>query len=269
MIGIIANPSSGKDMGASCIITLGGDGTNRAVAKSCGDIPLIPISTGTNNVFPMMLEGTIAGMAAVVAEKDYKKKYLKVNRCKKLNIYKNNELVDIALIDAVVTNDLFVGARALYDPNSLRELLVTVAKPTCLGMSAIAGSVNPIDEDEPYGLYVEMGQSGQLKTWVPMAPGMMSSIKLSSYRRINLGEKVKIKSLEGMVALDGEREVSFSKNDKIEIELSPLGPNVIDIHETLKAASEDGFFIEEGQGLYKYFNKIGGINHESIKGRFN
>jgi len=77
-----------KDMGASCIITLGGDGTNRSVAKSCGDIPLIPVSTGTNNVFPLMLEGTMAGMAAVVAERDYKGQYLKVNRRKKLNIYK-------------------------------------------------------------------------------------------------------------------------------------------------------------------------------------
>src|SRR5881275_3226428 len=52
------------EMGAGCIITLGGDGTNRAVAKGCGTVPLIPISTGTNNVFPAFLEGTIAGMPA-------------------------------------------------------------------------------------------------------------------------------------------------------------------------------------------------------------
>ena len=39
------------EMGAGCIITLGGDGTNRAVARGCGTVPLIPISTGTNNVF--------------------------------------------------------------------------------------------------------------------------------------------------------------------------------------------------------------------------
>src|SRR2546427_6480247 len=51
-------------IGAGCIITLGGDGTNRAVARGCGTVPLVPISTGTNNVFPAFLEGTIAGMAA-------------------------------------------------------------------------------------------------------------------------------------------------------------------------------------------------------------
>ena len=52
------------EMGAGCIITLGGDGTNRVVAKGCGTVPLVPISTGTNNVFPTFLEGTVAGMAA-------------------------------------------------------------------------------------------------------------------------------------------------------------------------------------------------------------
>ncbi|RLC66910.1 MAG: ATP-NAD kinase, partial [Chloroflexi bacterium] len=51
-----------RDVG--CILTLGGDGTNRAVAKSCGRVPIVAVSTGTNNVFPGMLESTVAGMAA-------------------------------------------------------------------------------------------------------------------------------------------------------------------------------------------------------------
>ena len=45
-----------REMQVGCIITLGGDGTNRAVAKGCGKIPILPISTGTNNVFPYMIE---------------------------------------------------------------------------------------------------------------------------------------------------------------------------------------------------------------------
>ena len=53
-----------SELGVGCLITLGGDGTNRVVAKTCGDIPLVPISCGTNNVFPYMVEGTVAGLAA-------------------------------------------------------------------------------------------------------------------------------------------------------------------------------------------------------------
>ena len=43
------------ESGVGCIITLGGDGTNRAVAKGCSSIPLVAVSTGTNNVFPSMI----------------------------------------------------------------------------------------------------------------------------------------------------------------------------------------------------------------------
>ena len=53
-----------RDRGVGCVITLGGDGTNRAVAKDLAEVPILPISTGTNNVFPSMIEGTVAGMAA-------------------------------------------------------------------------------------------------------------------------------------------------------------------------------------------------------------
>ena len=46
------------ELGVGCIVTLGGDGTNRDVVKSNQAIPLVPLSTGTNNVFPVMTEST-------------------------------------------------------------------------------------------------------------------------------------------------------------------------------------------------------------------
>ena len=38
--------------GIDCIITLGGDGTNRMVAKNCGDIPLVPDFHRHQQCFP-------------------------------------------------------------------------------------------------------------------------------------------------------------------------------------------------------------------------
>src|SRR5207247_10958360 len=58
-------------MGAGCIITLGGDGTNRAVARGCGSVPLVPISTGTNNLFPAFLEGTFGGFDAGLVDRGH------------------------------------------------------------------------------------------------------------------------------------------------------------------------------------------------------
>ena len=50
-----------RDAGAGALLVLGGDGTNRIVAKAWPDAPVVPLSTGTNNVFPVMQEATIAG----------------------------------------------------------------------------------------------------------------------------------------------------------------------------------------------------------------
>lgn len=234
--------------GASCIITLGGDGTNRAVAKKCGQVPLIPISTGTNNVFPYMLEGTIAGLVAVIAEKDHNKSFLQTETRKKINIYKNDQWVDMALIDAVVTSDRFIGARALWKPESIMELVVTEASIGSLGMSAIAGSFAPVLRDAEEGIYLTLHGAPQLAAWVPIMPGIITPVEVSSYRKISAGERIRVKTLSGMIALDGEREVAFNEDDKVDIVLSLQGPNVIKINETLEAAVKGNFFTVDGGG---------------------
>src|SRR5205814_132640 len=48
------------EQGIACAIVIGGDGTNRVVTKGCGPMPLVPLSTGTNNAFPRFLESTLA-----------------------------------------------------------------------------------------------------------------------------------------------------------------------------------------------------------------
>ena len=53
-----------RDAGCGVLLVLGGDGTNRIVAKAWPDATLLPISTGTNNVFPEHVEATLAGAAA-------------------------------------------------------------------------------------------------------------------------------------------------------------------------------------------------------------
>ena len=53
-----------EELGVGCIVVLGGDGTSRAAAKGITKTPMLSISTGTNNVYPAMMEGTVAGMAA-------------------------------------------------------------------------------------------------------------------------------------------------------------------------------------------------------------
>ena len=231
-----------RDMGAKCIIVLGGDGTNRMVAKECGDVPLIPLSTGTNNVFPYMIEGTVAGLAALVAENDLDGSVLKTNRRKKLNIYKNGELVDTALIDVCVTNDTYVASRAVWDVDSIQELYVTVAKPDSIGMSAIAGSYTAITELQPEGFYLRCGEPAEARTMAAIAPGLLRPVNIRESGRMQPGERIRLTTTAGMLALDGEREVEFRPKDVVEIELSLEGPYVVDVPATLNCAADNGLF---------------------------
>lgn len=96
-----------EENNVGCIVTIGGDGTNRAVAKTVKDTPLISISTGTNNVYPVMMEGTVAGMAAAAVASGRFDNELFTRRDKRIEIYKDGELFDIALIDAVISRDVF------------------------------------------------------------------------------------------------------------------------------------------------------------------
>ena len=53
-----------KEAGCHTVVSLGGDGTNRALVHADSAIDLVPISTGTNNVFPTLMEPTLGGMVA-------------------------------------------------------------------------------------------------------------------------------------------------------------------------------------------------------------
>ena len=55
-----------RERGVEVVITLGGDGTNRTIAQVWPDVTLVPMSTGTNNVFPSLVEPTVAGACLLV-----------------------------------------------------------------------------------------------------------------------------------------------------------------------------------------------------------
>ena len=144
-----------RDAGAGCIIVLGGDGTCRIVAKGAGQVPLLPLSTGTNNVVPYFIEGTIAGSAAayVALHPDADRKAL-CWRHKRLLVRVNGEMVDQALVEVALVSTGFVGARAVWEIGSLRQVFVSRAQPINIGLSAIIGVVHPVDPAYPGGASV-------------------------------------------------------------------------------------------------------------------
>ena len=217
-----------NDLNVGCIVTLGGDGTNRVVAKGCGQTPILPISTGTNNVFPQMTEGTIAGIAAgrIATRKITSKLFRK---SKKINIFVNDELVDIALVDVAITNQMFLGSRAVWDPEVIDSIFLTRSEPLCIGLASIGARIKMISIDEPLGLYIKLNGKEKFRVSAPLAPGKVHEIKISSYEEMKSGKKYPIDLNSGTIALDGEREVELLPKNKVAVSLDLDGPNVVDV----------------------------------------
>jgi hypothetical protein len=210
-----------RERGVGAIVVLGGDGTHRVVAKACGDVPICAISTGTNNAFPELRETTVAGLA-VGAVATGRGGVLRRESALSVNS-------DIALVDVAVTRERFIGARALWRPADISELFVTFANPSAVGLSAIAGALEPLKRGGGRGLHVRLGE-GRTVT-VALAPGLVAPVEVASHRVIALGEEVEVEPGIGTIALDGERELE-RRGEPMSVRLID-GPLTIDIDATL------------------------------------
>jgi len=230
-----------SDSDVGCIITLGGDGTNRAVAKSCGTVPIVAISTGTNNVFPSVLEGTVAGLAAGVVARRLVDIEKVTYVAKRLEVYVDGEMEEIALIDVVACTELFVGSRALWDPRRIREIVLARAEPDCIGMSCIGGFLHPLGALDAQGMYVRLGE-GNTSVTAPVGPGLISRVETQGYRLLSLGDEVVLEPAACTVAVDGERQIEVYDDQKVSVRLTNHGPRVVDVRRCLIEASKKGIF---------------------------
>ncbi len=198
--------------GAKAIVVLGGDGTHRIVAKACGDMPIVALSTGTNNAFPEMREATIAGLAAgLFTDQVIREPALKVGD-------------DLALVDVAVSPIPFAGARALWRADSITELFVTKANPGAVGLSAIAGQL------ATGPLHVTLGAGGAgIRVMAAIAPGLVVPVDVAHYEPIDGPVTV---DAAGCLALDGEREIE--RPGRVTIALTQ-GPNRVDIDAVMRA----------------------------------
>jgi predicted polyphosphate/ATP-dependent NAD kinase len=235
------------EAGAQCLLVLGGDGTHRVVAKASGMIPLVPISTGTNNVFPRMLEGTVAGLAAGFFARHAPRLDGVVLPTKRLEIWRDGALQDIALVDVAVSAQQFVGARALWDVSGIQELFLTQGTPGNIGLSSIAGWSHPVTAADAAGLHLTLGDGGQ-RVRAPIAPGLILPVGVSHERLIEPGERIPIHRAPVMLALDGERELLVRLGERWEVALSWDGPKVLHVDRALLLAQRQGLHRGWGEG---------------------
>ena len=227
------------EMGAACIVTLGGDGTNRAVASAQLSVPLVPVSTGTNNVFPILVEGTMAGLAAgVLATGAVDPQSVTYSR-PMLEVSVDGERRDIALIDAAVARQQYIGARAIWNADQITELFVSGIYPTSIGLASIASR---LPAEPGRGLHIQLGEGGVVVS-APVTPGTFQEVRVARWSSLPFGEPREVSLSSGTLAVDGERSVAFYPGQGASVTLVERGPRVVCVEKALELAGRAGAFV--------------------------
>jgi len=236
------------ELGVGCIVVLGGDGTNRAVARGCGEVPVLPISAGTNNVVPYLVEGTVAGLAAGFVAR-YPEVLAKVAfRSKWLEVCRDAQESEMALVDVVVVEGNAVGSRAVWDPDTLRQVILTRADPWATGMSSLGGFLMPLAPTDARGLCFWLGEPQVCRVTVPLAPGLMVRLGVRRVRELEIGDCVTVYGGNRLLALDGEREITLRRGQSARITLRDGGPWLVDVTRALQEAVTEGVFVDWSSG---------------------
>ena len=228
------------ERGVTTFVSLGGDGTNRIITRATRDVDLIPISTGTNNVFPTLIEPTIAGIVAGLnAQKRLNSDSIK-ERAKVMHVKTASGGEDMGLVDAVLLEDDFVGNFLPFDERKIKRVLLTQALPDAVGVSPIGGYLNVVSPKENYGLLVEMG--GRQSYSVPISPGLFKTVAIDSHRQVPFGEEIVFRG-NGVLALDGDREHAITSTTPASVTIRRDGPYVIDIGASMRHAVAEGMML--------------------------
>ena len=225
------------DLGCRTVVSLGGDGTNRAIVRRFANLDLVPLSTGTNNVFPQIVEPTVAGMVAgLVAAGRVSVADGLAAPVKVLRVCLPDGSQDVGLIDAVLLADDHVGNLLPFDAARLRQVLLTRAEPDAIGMSPIGGFVDVIEADDDCGLLLEMGPGTRYAA--PLSPGLFRTVSVASHVRIPFDVPV-LFAAPGVLALDGDRDHKLVDGGAL-VTIRRDGPRVFDVARTMRFAVREG-----------------------------
>jgi predicted polyphosphate/ATP-dependent NAD kinase len=232
------------DLGCSVVVALGGDGTCRDVTIGWRHVPLIAVSTGTNNVFPEMIDATSAGTAAGAVASGAIDATATGRRAKVLDVVvtdaDGSTTTDVALVDVALIDATHTGARAVVRADSIRAVVAAIASPASTGLSSIAGRLHPLNRYEPGAVVVRLGDGGR-RVRVPIMPGHFDTLTVTGVAHVTDGDPVQLDG-PGVLALDGERERVLGKGAKASITVRRDGPLVVAVHDVLVCAAHGDLF---------------------------
>jgi predicted polyphosphate/ATP-dependent NAD kinase len=225
--------------GARVIICLGGDGTARVAAAAVGEVPLLALSTGTNNVFPAVREATTAGLAAGLVATGAVSAREVTARAKLLEA-RVGDRAETALVDVAVCTERHVASRAVWDPATLTQLFCAFAEPDAIGLSAVLGQLSPVTRADPHGVTARLTANGPHQILAPIGPGLVVPVGVRDIEPMRPGPVYPVDADAGVLAVDGERELTFEPGDQPTVRLRADGPWCVNVSAVMDASARLG-----------------------------
>ena len=265
--------------GARCVVTVGGDGTNRAVAAGWPDAVICAVPGGTNNAFAPPVDPVAAGLAAGLFAADPTAFAAHARALPRLVVRAGASVEGAgaaftgtsALVDVAVVRGAWVGAHAVWDPATLVEAVVSRADPTVSGLAGLAGMVRPLPGtdpgDPPRAIHLLLGSTeigtrgnrlgpateaspafGRQAVLAPLGPGQLVPVVVRESHVLATDETVRLGPYAETVTLafDGEREIVVEPGTSIDVRITRSPLRLLDAVGLLRAAADRGALLLPG-----------------------
>jgi hypothetical protein len=147
---------------------------------------------------------------------------------------------ETALIDVAVSTERHVGARAVWDPATLTQLFCAFAEPDAVGLSSILGQLSPVARHESHGVTARISTAAARRVLAPIAPGLVAPVGVREIELMRPGSVHQIDARAGVIAVDGERELTFEPGEQPTVRLRGDGPRCLDVPAVLAASARLG-----------------------------
>jgi hypothetical protein len=120
------------------------------------------------------------------------------------------------------------------------RLFCAFAEPDAIGLSSICGQLFPVTRHEPRGVTARISPGAARRVLAPIAPGLVVPVGVAEIEPLDPGSVHAVEARAGVIAVDGERELTFGPTDQLTVRLRADGPRCVDVPAVLAASARLG-----------------------------
>jgi hypothetical protein len=105
-----------------------------------------------------------------------------------------------------------------------------------------------VGRSEPRGVLARIAAGAPRRVLAPIAPGLVVPVGVTQIEQMVPGTAYPIEARAGVIAVDGERELTFGPRDQPTVRLRTDGPRCVDVPAVMAASARLGLLVPDPAG---------------------